>query len=160
MAYTNNNNGNRRYNNNNNRGGNYNNNQTPRPKKMKMTFPIPTDFYTYDRQGNATQVDRNAVYAAIEDLCNNNVFSTLTVNVTIPRDILLNDGKRGSLTVGFINGFDLDASTVEVTIYATSVENMKAIADSLMVIPKINAWNGEFRSFTGFSFETIKDEAE
>ena len=157
MPYMNNSNGNRRYNNNNRNG---NNNQTPRPKKMKMTFPIPTDFYNYDRQGNATQIDRNAVYAAIEDLCNNNVFSTLTVNVTISRDILLNDGKRGSLTVGFINGFDLDASTIDVTIYATSVENMKKIADDLMVVPKINAWNGEFRSFTGFSFEPIHDEAE
>ena len=150
MAYTNN-NGNKRYNN--------NNNQAPRPKKMKMTFPFPTDFYVTDRQGNSTLIDRNAVYAAIEDLCANNVFSILTTNVTISHDLLLNDGKRGVLTVGFINEFDLDNSTVDVTIYASSVENMKKLADQLQVVPRINAWNGEFRSFTGFSFEMI-DTAE
>lgn len=153
MAYTNNNGGNKRYNNNNRDNSNY----TPRPKKMKMTFPFPTDFYVTDRQGNSTLIDRNAVYAAIEDLCTNNVFSILTVNVTINRDLLLNDGRRGALTVGFINGFDLDNSTVDVTIYGTSVENMQKIAEKLQVVPKLNTWNGEFRSFTGFSFEKISE---
>ena len=154
MAYTNNNGGNKRYNN--------NRQQAPRPKKMQMNVPLVQAFYVTNRQGETTEIDRNAVLAALEDLNNNDVFSILTTNITMDRALILgDDSKRGTMTVGFINGFNIDIDdniTVDVTIYATSVENVNRLLNDgvkLHLVPRINAYNGEFRSFTGFMLEII-----
>ena len=153
MAYTNNNGSNKRYN---------NRQQAPRPKKMQMYVPLVQAFYVTNRQGETTEIDRNTVLAALDDLNNNDVFSILTTNITMDRAFILgDDSKRGTMTVGFINGFNIDVDdrvSVDITIYATSVENVDRLLNDgikLQLVPRINAYNGEFRSFTGFMLESV-----
>lgn len=141
-----------------------NNNQAPRPKKAKMTFPVVSTFGNFDRQGNFNEIDHNQVIAALEELCNNKVFDVLTTPVSISRALIMNDNnKKGSVVVGFVNDFNLDEDTVDVTIYATSVESVNKLMQSTTLIldPRINGYNGEFRSFTGFNLVPAEiDDAE
>lgn len=141
-----------------------NTNQAPRPKKVKMTFPVVSTFGNFDRQGNFNEIDHNQVIAALEELCNNNVFSVLTTPVSISRALIMNDNtKKGTAVVGFINDFNLDEDTVDITIYATSVDNINKLMETntLVLDPRIIGYNGEFRSFSGFNLIPAEvDDAE
>lgn len=142
---------------------NNNQQQNNRPKKMTVDFPVVLPFGNTDRNGNFTEIDQNSVIAYLEDLNSNNVFSILTTPVNVSRALIMNDStKKGNAVVGFINSFDLEHMTVAVTIYATSVENMTKLMNTtpLGLDIRINGYNHEFRSFTGFTLIPVEEASE
>ena len=160
MAYSN--NGNKSYNNNrtyNNNGGyRRNDNQQPRrPKKETFTFKLISTFTVPDRQNGTVEVDNAIVMDKLAYLQDGGVFELLTQNISISNALLYGDSARkGNATVGYISNVDIapdDACTMEVTIFGTSVENIKKLMETtdLVVSPRIIAYNGEFRCFNGFN---------
>lgn len=140
-----------------------NNQQNNRPKKITIDFPVVLPFGTTDRNGNFTEIDQNTVIANLEELNNNQVFSILTTPVNVSRALIMNDNtKKGNVVVGFINSFDLENMSVAVTIYATSVENMNKLMENtpLGLDLRINGYNHEFRSFTGFTLIPVEEVTE
>lgn len=140
---------------NNNRGDN--GNRRPRtdsapkfPKKETFAFPIIDSFTVKDRQGTV-EIDKSVVLDNLQQLNDNGVFKVLTQNVAIANSILHNDPeKRGNATVGYIDNVDTVKGVINVTIFGSSVENVKVIANNLSIVPKIIANRGEFRCFNGF----------
>lgn len=143
-------------NNNNNRGDN--GNRRPRtesapkfPKKETFTFPIIDSFTVKDRQGTV-EIDKSVVLDSLQQLNDNGIFKVLTQNVSIANSILHNDPeKRGNATVGYIDEVDTLKCTIDVTIFGSSVDSIKAIASNLTIVPKVIANRGEFRCFNGFN---------
>ena len=155
MAYSGTNN--RNYNN----GGNrkpYNNNrdrdQAPRkPKKQTFTFSLTNVYTVPDRQYGTAEVDKNVVDSKLQYLQDQGIFSLLTTNVNISNQLLHGEeARKGNSTVGFIESVDIANGEVNVSVYGTSVEAMTKLTDNttLIVEPRIIAYNGEFRCFNGF----------
>ena len=148
---------NRNYNN----GGNrkpYNNNrdrdQAPRkPKKQTFTFSLTNVYTVPDRQYGTAEVDKNVVDSKLQYLQDQGIFSLLTTNVNISNQLLHGeDARKGNSTVGFIESVDIANGEVNVSVYGTSVEAMTKLTNNttLIVEPRIIAYNGEFRCFNGF----------
>ena len=148
---------NRNYNN----GGNrkpYNNNrdrdQAPRkPKKQTFTFSLTNVYTVPDRQYGTAEVDRNVVDSKLQYLQDQEIFSLLTTNVNISNQLLHGEeARKGNSTVGFIESVDIANGEVNVSVYGTSVEAMTKLTNNttLIVEPRIIAYNGEFRCFNGF----------
>lgn len=152
-------NNNRNYNN----RGNYkkdSNNQPQRPKKANMLFPIVDKFKVVNtRDDSVTVVDKDVVFDKLRNLQDNGVFGILTENVQVPKELILGPGKKGFGVCGFINKFDFENNTVELTIYANAVEKVKEFtsARKYALEPKIILFNGEFKSFNGFYLTEIND---
>lgn len=155
MAYSGTNN--RNYNN----GGNrkpYNNNrdrdQAPRkPKKQTFTFSLTNVYTVPDRQYGTAEVDKNVVDSKLQYLQDQGIFSLLTTNVNISNQLLHGEeARKGNSTVGFIESVDIANGEVNVSVYGTSVEAMTKLTNNttLIVEPRIIAYNGEFRCFNGF----------
>ena len=153
MAYSGTNN--RNYNN----GGNrkpYNNNrdQAPRkPRKQTFTFSLTNVYTVPDRQYGTAEVDKNVVDSKLQYLQDQGIFSLLTTNVNISNQLLHGEeSRKGNSTVGFIESVDIANGEVNVSIYGTSVEAMDKLTSktTLILEPRIIAYNGEFRCFNGF----------
>ena len=155
MAYSGTNN--RNYNN----GGNrkpYNNNrdrdQAPRkPKKQTFTFSLTNVYTVPDRQYGTAEVDKNVVDSKLQYLQDQGIFSLLTTTVNISNQLLHGEeARKGNSTVGFIESVDIANGEVNVSVYGTSVEAMTKLTNNttLIVEPRIIAYNGEFRCFNGF----------
>ena len=148
---------NRNYNN----GGNrkpYNNNrdrdQAPRkPKKQTFTFSLTNVYTVPDRQYGTAEVDKNVVDSKLQYLQDQGIFSLLTTNVNISNQLLHGEeARKGNSTVGFIESVVIANGEVNVSVYGTSVEAMTKLTNNttLIVEPRIIAYNGEFRCFNGF----------
>lgn len=148
---------NRNYNN----GGNrkpYSNNrdrdQAPRkPKKQTFTFSLTNVYTVPDRQYGTAEVDKNVVDSKLQYLQDQGIFSLLTTNVNISNQLLHGEeARKGNSTVGFIESVDIANGEVNVSVYGTSVEAMTKLTNNttLIVEPRIIAYNGEFRCFNGF----------
>ena len=142
----------------NNNGGyrkfNNNRDQAPRkPKKQTFTFSLTNVYTVPDRQYGTAEVDKNVVDSKLQYLQDEGIFSMLTTNVNISNQLLHGEeARKGNSTVGFIESVDVIAREVNVTVYGTSVEAMTKLTENttLMVEPRIIAYNGEFRCFNGF----------
>ena len=141
----------------NNRDGNdnrrsRNENTAPKfPKKETLTFPIVDSFSVTDKQNGTVDLDKDTILDTLQGLNDDGVFKVLTQNVGIANSLLFNDAaKKGNATVGYIDSVDTENNQINVTIFGSSVEKIKAIADNLIVRPKVIASHGEFRCFNGF----------
>lgn len=142
----------------NNNGGyrkfNNNRDQAPRkPKKQTFTFSLTNIYTVPDRQYGTAEVDKNVVDSKLQYLQDEGIFSMLTTNVNISNQLLHGEeARKGNSTVGFIESVDVIAREVNVAVYGTSVEAMTKLTENttLMVEPRIIAYNGEFRCFNGF----------
>lgn len=142
----------------NNNGGyrkfNNNRDQAPRkPKKQTFTFSLTNIYTVPDRQYGTAEVDKNIVDSKLQYLQDEGIFSMLTTNVNISNQLLHGEeARKGNSTVGFIESVDVIAREVNVAVYGTSVEAMTKLTENttLMVEPRIIAYNGEFRCFNGF----------
>lgn len=142
----------------NNNGGyrkfNNNRDQAPRkPKKQTFTFSLTNIYTVPDRQYGTAEVDKNVVESKLQYLQDEGIFSMLTTNVNISNQLLHGEeARKGNSTVGFIESVDVIAREVNVAVYGTSVEAMTKLTENttLMVEPRIIAYNGEFRCFNGF----------
>ena len=142
----------------NNNGGyrkfNNNRDQAPRkPKKQTFTFSLTNIYTVPDRQYGTAEVDKNIVDSKLQYLQDEGIFSMLTTNVNISNQLLHGEeARKGNSTVGFIESVDVIAREVNVAVYGTSVEAMTKLTENttLMIEPRIIAYNGEFRCFNGF----------
>lgn len=146
---------------NNNRGDNGNrrprtDNSAPKfPKKETFAFPIIEVFEVTDKQNGTVELDKDAILDTLQELNDGGVFKVLTQNVSISNSLLHGDNtKKGNATVGYIDSVDTDNNTISVTIFGSSVEKIKEMANDLTVKPKVIASRGEFRCFNGFDLIT------
>ena len=142
-------------------GGNrkpYNNNRdrdqaSRKPKKQTFTFSLTNVYTVPDRQYGTAEVDKNVVDSKLQYLQDQGIFSLLTTNVNISNQLLHGEeARKGNSTVGFIESVDIANGEVNVSVYGTSVEAMTKLTNNttLIVEPRIIAYNGEFRCFNGF----------
>lgn len=126
------------------------------PKKETFAFPIIDEFTVTDKQNGTVVIDKDVILDTLQDLNDSGVFKVLTQNVGISNSLLHNDAtKKGSATVGYIDSVDVETNNINVTIFGSSVERIKEMADSLTVRPKVIANRGEFRCFNGFDLIAI-----
>ena len=93
------------------------------------------------------------VDSKLQYLQDQGIFSLLTTNVNISNQLLHGEeARKGNSTVGFIESVDIANGEVNVSVYGTSVEAMTKLTNNITLIvePRIIAYNGEFRCFNGF----------
>ena len=134
-----------------NGGKRYNNRGNDRPRNEKMTFPIATTYYTKAGQ-SWNKMDTQTVDDVITSLKANDVFKLLNVPVQITRAVLLDDSeKRGFSVIGYITDLDMNERSVEINVYSTYVGDVKRIANTLYLNPRIiSDRDGNFVSFSNF----------
>ena len=145
-----NNNGNNNYRNNNNYHRDNNNQQ--RPRKENMTFSLCDSFKIIQKDNSVIEIPAEVVIDNLKKLQNDGTFEILTENVQVDKSLILGPGKKGFGVIGFINKFDFDAMTVELTIYANTVEKVKEFTRGKKYVlePKIIHYQGQFKCFNGW----------
>ena len=135
-----------------NGGKRYNNSRgNDRPRNEKMTFPIATTYYTKAGQ-SWNEMDTQTVDDVITSLKANDGFKLLSVPVQSTRAALLDDSERRGFSVsGYITDFDMNERSVEINVYSTYVGDVKRIANTLYLNPRIiSDRDGNFVSFSNF----------
>lgn len=129
-------------------------NRAFRPRNEPMTFDIANKFVSTA----GVELDSDAVKTVLQGLANDGVFSVISVPVQISRALLTGDAeKRGNMNVGYISAVDTATDTMEVVIYASSVQAISDLLKTTKIVvnPRILAHDGEFTTFLSFDFKTV-----
>lgn len=128
------------------------NNQQQRPRKENMTFSLTDSFKIVQRDESVVEIPKEVVVENLKKLQDQGVFELLTENVQVDKSLILGPGKKGFGVIGFINKFDFDAMTVELTIYANTVEKVKEFTKDKHYVfePKLIHYQGQFKCFNGW----------
>ena len=137
----------KKFSNNKNRG--FKNDRPARPRNVPMTFSLVDEFVS--TAGNT--VNTQTIMDILDDLNRKDIFTTISIPTQISRALLTGDNdKRGNMNVGYIHSFDIANKTVDVVVYATSVEGVQKMADAnaLVYKPRILSKGDEFVTFLSF----------
>ncbi len=125
------------------RGGN----SAPRPRNEDYTIDLSKFF----ESTKGDQLDASEIESRLNELDKNGTFKTISIPIRISRAMFMKDSsKNGFMNIGYIRGIDTLNSTVDITVYSTSVEAFKEFLDNICVAPRIMANRGEFTTFLTF----------
>ena len=142
------------FNRNNNRNYNkgFNNNQPQKPRKMFITVPVfDKSFGARFRDGDV-MIAPEEINAGLADLQSFDAFNKLTQSVVIDRATATGDANaKGTMTIGFITGYDAETSSLNITVFGGAVETVNGLGDNIAVKPTVIVdRDGNFKSFNQF----------
>lgn len=165
MAY--NNNYNKNYNNNssynNNRNGfnkgtrNNNgkfNNNTDKPRSKPIVKVLKVMRGGIDRVGNEYNTDSlNAILTSLQEA---DVFTKLSVSVTIAKSLCIGEDAKGVLTVARIQSFDAEHGEMSICFFGKNVEYAEKVND-MVIVPRVRTSRDSKDVSTIFGFEIVPE---
>ena len=118
----------------------------PRPVYKTLSISIPKD-------ANGVELyDASSLYALLEHLSDQDVFSYLSVMADINRKYLTEGGK-GVIRAARIAGYDKDAKTMDVVFFGRNIETGELIDNRWEIIPKALSNRNDNTVYTIIGFE-------
>lgn len=136
---------------NNNRGGRqYNNDKPKAPKPIVKVLPIIVN--GRDRVGKEYNTD--SLIKVLADLQAADVFTKLSINLTIAKNLCIDGDVKGVLSVARIQSFDVEHGEMSICMFGKNVEYADKITD-MVIVPRVRTTRDSDEVSTILGFEIV-----
>ena len=137
---------------NNNRGGRqFNNNDKPRaPKPIVKVLTIVVN--GHDRVGKEYNPD--SLIKVLTDLQAADVFTKLSINLTIEKKLCIDGDVKGVLSIARIQSFDTEHGEMSICLFGKNVEYADKITD-MVIVPRVRTSRDSDEVSTILGFEIV-----
>lgn len=136
----------------NNNGKFSNNTDKPRSKPIVKVLKVMRG--GIDRVGNEYNTDSlNAILTSLQEA---DVFTKLSVSVTIAKNLCMGEDAKGVLTVARIQSFDAEHGEMSICFFGKNVEYAEKVND-MVIVPRVRTSRDSKDVSTIFGFEIVPE---